>query len=288
MLTFDRLEELRDWRATIAASESLGFVPTMGALHEGHVALVRRARSENDRVAVSIFVNPVQFGPDEDFDQYPRRREEDQARLLDAGADCLWFGQASEMYPPGFATKISLPSLTRTLCGPQRPGHFEGVATVVLKLFNLFRPQRAYFGRKDFQQCVVIDRLVRDLDLALEVVACPTVRESSGLARSSRNLRLTPRGQEAASILYRSLRQAAVAFGTGKTEASTLVASAALAIAREPLVHLEYLELVDPVGLMAVERAADDSVLAVAAKVESVRLIDNITLGDEVHSLRQD
>lgn len=278
MLILETIDELREWRRSL--DEPLGFVPTMGALHEGHLSLVRLARAGEPHTAVSIFVNPTQFGPNEDFEVYPRTRERDIELLRGEGVDAVWFGRTDELYPPGFATEVSLPSLTETLCGPSRPGHFAGVAVIVLKLFHLFRPRSAYFGRKDFQQCAVIERMVRDLDLEVSVVTGPTLREASGLARSSRNERLSDRGRRAASVLYRALRGAAARFAEGETDASRLVAAAAEEILSERKVNLEYLELVDPRTLRSIESARADSVVAVAARVDGVRLIDNIVLGE--------
>lgn len=280
MLILDSLDELQEWRRALA--EPLGFVPTMGALHEGHLSLVRRARAGEPRTAVSIFVNPAQFGPNEDFEVYPRTRDRDLELLRGEGVDAVWFGRTDELYPPGFATEVALPSLTETLCGPSRPGHFAGVAVIVLKLLHLFRPRSAYFGRKDFQQCAVIERMVRDLDLEVSIVTGPTLREPSGLAMSSRNERLSDRGRRAATVLYRALRGAGARFAQGEVDASRLVAHAAEEILAEPKVSLEYLELVDPRTLRPVERAGADSVMAVAARVDGVRLIDNVVLGSEL------
>src|SRR5690242_17502445 len=178
--------------------QSVGFVPTMGALHEGHLSLVRRAREENDIVVVSIFVNPLQFGPRDDYQRYPRTLKRDEALLKEERADVLFIPEAREMYRPGFSTSIDVTSLTQTLCGPFRPGHFRGVATVVAKLLQIVQPSRAYFGEKDYQQVRVIDRMVQDLDIPVRIVACPTVREPDGLAASSRNRYLSAREREEA------------------------------------------------------------------------------------------
>src|SRR5437773_3227213 len=185
--------------------QSVGFVPTMGALHEGHRALIRRARRENDRVVVSIFVNPVQFGPKEDFKRYPRTLSQDLALLKKEKVDIVFVPPAAQMFPPGFSTVVEVPVLAVSLCGPFRPGHFRGVATVVAKLLEIMRPTRAYFGEKDYQQCRVIDRMVQDLQMPVRIVACPTVREPDGLACSSRNRNLSARERDEAVKLYQTL-----------------------------------------------------------------------------------
>lgn len=274
--------ELRDWRQAIPAGARLGFVPTMGALHEGHLSLIRRAKAECGIAAVSIFVNPTQFLPGEDFERYPRDPVGDTALAASAGADLLWFGDAAEMYPVGFATRVELPRLAERLCGLSRPGHFAGVAVVVLKLFSLFRPHRAYFGEKDWQQAAIIRRLVLDLDLGLEVVRCAIVREPGGLALSSRNRALSPRGRALALALSRGLFAARDLARAGEREGPPLVLAALRALA-DPAIAVEYVELVDPETLEPVERVdpARGARLAVAARIEGVRLIDNVAIGAE-------
>ncbi|HSD28515.1 MAG TPA: pantoate--beta-alanine ligase, partial [Vicinamibacteria bacterium] len=199
--------QVRDWRAR--ARGSVGFVPTMGALHAGHLSLVERARGETDHLAASVFVNPTQFGPQEDLSRYPRDLDRDRALLEEAGVDLLFTPAVDEMYPAGFATAVDVAGLSTRLEGERRPGHFRGVATVVLKLFNVVEPHRAYFGQKDAQQLAVVRRMVRDLDLALAIVACPIVREPDGLAMSSRNVYLGPEDRRAATVLHRALERAA-------------------------------------------------------------------------------
>ena len=281
MTILDGVRALREWRRSIPTSDAVGLVPTMGALHEGHLSLMRRARAECDHVCVSVFVNPTQFGPGEDLDSYPRDREGDAALAAEAGADIVWFARADEVYPPGFATRVTLPALGERLCGIERPRHFPGVALIVLKLFHLFTPTRAYFGEKDYQQFVLVSQMVRDLDLELTVVPCPIEREESGLARSSRNVGLSEAGRAAAARLSQGLFRAQEACAKGVVDATELIA-----IALEPLddrkIALEYLELVDRESLEPLE-AVDPlrgARLLVAARVEKVRLIDNVPLGE--------
>lgn len=282
MRTIHGRDSLREWRAALPTGTCLGFVPTMGALHEGHLALVRRARTECGSVAMSIFVNPKQFLPGEDLERYPRDPAGDAALAASAGTDILWFGDEREMYPPGFATRIELPSLSERLCGLSRPGHFAGVAVVVLKLFSLFRPHRAYFGEKDWQQSAIIRRLVRDLELDLEVVRVPIVREEGGLALSSRNRYLSPRGRQIARAISRGLFAARDLARTGELDAPALVLAAARELV-DPAIAIEYVELFDPESLEPVERVdpGRGARLAVAARIEGVRLIDNMAIGGE-------
>ena len=285
MKILEGIDELRAWRRSVSISHdgdvrTIGLVPTMGALHEGHLTLIRRARATCDVVAVSVFVNPTQFGPGEDLDRYPRDRERDAAATEAAGADIVWFAREEEVYPPGFATEVRLPRISERLCGLERPRHFPGVALVVLKLFHLFRPTHAFFGEKDYQQTVVVSQLVRDLDLEIEIVRCPLIREESGLARSSRNENLSDGGRTAATALSRALFRARDAFEAGECDGAALIGIAAAEF-DDRRVALEYLELVDPVTLepLATVDPARGARLLVAAKVESVRLIDNVALG---------
>ncbi|MEJ5296040.1 MAG: pantoate--beta-alanine ligase, partial [Fimbriimonadales bacterium] len=203
------IAEVRQWvQECRRAGEAVHFVPTMGYFHEGHLSLMRRAKADGGRVIVSLFVNPLQFGPQEDFERYPRDFERDRAMAESVGVDAMFVPEASEMYPPDFQTQVRVQRLSQPLCGRSRPGHFEGVATVVLKLFHIVTPDRAYFGEKDYQQLRIIQQLVRDLNLTVEIVPCPIVREPDGLAMSSRNVYLTPEERAAATVLYRSLQWA--------------------------------------------------------------------------------
>jgi pantoate--beta-alanine ligase len=258
----------------------LGFVPTMGYLHEGHLALVRRARAENALTVVSIFVNPTQFGPGEDFERYPRDEVRDLALLRDAGVDAVYLPSAADMYPPGYQTYVTVEELTRRLEGAARPGHFRGVATVVLKLFNAVSPTRAYFGRKDAQQLRVIRRMVRDLDLPIEIVPCDIVREPDGLAMSSRNVYLSPAQRAAAPIVRQALDAAAAAWAAGERDAGALRQVVRETIASEPLAELEYVSLADDETLDELEGQVDrPALLSLVVRFGPTRLLDNIELG---------
>jgi pantoate--beta-alanine ligase len=242
---------MRGWRR--AAPAEVGFVPTMGYLHEGHLALVRRSKAENGRTVVSIFVNPMQFGPHEDFERYPRDEVRDLSLLREAGVDAVYMPSAAEMYPPGYQTHVTVEQVTQPLEGAIRPGHFRGVATVVLKLFNAVEPTRAYFGRKDAQQLRVIQRMVRDLDLPIEIVPCDIVRESDGLAMSSRNVYLAPEQRAAAPVLYRALNEARRRFDGGLRDAPALRQAVSAILSNEPLGQVEYVSLADSETLEEIE-----------------------------------
>ena len=266
--------------AVLACPRPLGLVPTMGALHEGHLALVRRARAESVTVAVSIFVNPTQFGPQEDLAQYPRALERDLALLEAEGVDLVYAPTAEEVYPPGFDTWVEPGALAQRLEGEARPGHFRGVATVVTKLFNVVRPDRAYFGQKDGQQLVVIRRLVRDLDLDVAIVAVPTVRDSDGLALSSRNAYLTAQERRAAPALYRALRHGEELWRRGERDALVLRQAVRAVLEREPLIKdVEYVSVADAATLEELEGVDRPAMLSLAARLGKTRLIDNLTLG---------
>jgi pantoate--beta-alanine ligase len=257
----------------------VGFVPTMGFLHEGHMELVRRARREAEVVVVSIFVNPKQFDRKEDFDRYPRDDERDHALLAAERVDVLFRPDAEEVYKGSAATTVSVAGLTATLCGPGRPGHFDGVATVVASLFNMVLPDFAVFGEKDYQQLQVIRRMTEDLHFPVRIVAAPTVREADGLAMSSRNARLGPGARAKAPTIYRALSAAAEAFARGESTGATLVDAARAVLTTESALEVEYLDLVDGRSLKPVTRADERSVVAIAAWLEGVRLIDNVVLG---------
>ncbi|MBI5210737.1 MAG: pantoate--beta-alanine ligase [Elusimicrobia bacterium] len=253
---------------------SVGFVPTMGALHEGHVSLVRRARAENRRVAVSIFVNPAQFGPQEDYRRYPRTLPADLARCRRAGADAVFCPEAGGVYPEGFSTQVEVRGLSDRLCGRFRPGHFKGVATVVLKLLNIVRPHAAYFGEKDFQQLVVIRRMAADLDLPVRVVGCPIIRESDGLAMSSRNRYLGREERSLAPLLH-----GALAWGARQPRGATpavLLAGVRKRILRVPGISIDYVSLVDGRDLTDARARADGQRLLAAVRLGGTRLIDNV------------
>ncbi len=278
MKTVRTVEEVR---GELAGRKRVGLVPTMGFLHEGHLSLIRRAHEDCETVVVSLFVNPKQFGKGEDLDAYPRDEERDARLAEECGADILFAPGLNEVYPDGFSTSVEVGGLTDVLCGSARPGHFAGVTTVVTKLFNMVRPDVAYFGQKDAQQALVIRKLVRDLDMPVRIEVCPTVREPDGLALSSRNAYLSPEERERALSLNRALRAAEATVAEGRTDADDV-----LAAAREQLqqagIEPEYLELRSAKDLAPVERVNGSTLLAVAAQVGRARLIDNTILtGDQ-------
>ena len=260
---------------------TIGLVPTMGALHDGHLSLIQRAKQENTWIVVSIFVNPLQFGPQEDFQQYPRNLERDQQLCTAAGVDVLFIPTTAALGLGASAqlTRVVPPvAMTAVLCGPHRPGHFEGVATIVTKLLNVVQPHRAYFGQKDAQQLAIIRRLVQDLNLPVEIVACPIVREPSGLALSSRNQYLDPEGKTAATALSQALHGAEQAFQAGECQAQYLIQRAQTDLAPLQRLQIDYIELVDPTTLRPLTTITDTGLLAVAARLGSTRLIDNVLL----------
>ncbi len=268
---------MRRWRA--AHPGPLGLVPTMGYLHEGHLDLVRRARRENAHVVVSIFVNPTQFGPDEDFEKYPRDEVRDLNRLRDAEVDAVYLPSAAEMYPPGFQTYVSVEDVTQPLEGAARPGHFRGVTTVVLKLFNAIGPDRAYFGKKDAQQLRVIQRMTRDLDLGVEIVPCEIVREPDGLAMSSRNVYLTPEQRAAAPVLKQALEHARNLWNSGMRDAETLRHAVRSQIEGEPLAEIDYISLASDTTLKELDGpVAGAALLSLVVRFGHTRLLDNVEL----------
>ena len=256
----------------------IGFVPTMGALHEGHLSLVRAAKQKCDVVVVSIFVNPTQFGPNEDFSKYPRTLERDRELLAEAGADIIFAPATEEMYPPGATTFVTVEGLDTRNEGRMRPGHYRGVATIVTKLFQIVQPHAAFFGQKDAGQLALIRKLVRDLDIPVEIVGCPIVREADGLAMSSRNVYLSPGERKQALVLHRALHAVEKAFRDGERSAAALTAVAQNVFAAEPGVKPDYVEVLDPMTLLPVERAEGEALVAVAAKVGTTRLLDNVVL----------
>jgi len=272
--------EMREASRELArAGRSVGFVPTLGALHEGHLSLVRRARAENDAVVASIYVNPTQFGEGEDFERYPRSLEKDLDLLRGEDADIAFCPANAEMYPPNHSTFVEVGYLSNKLCGLSRPGHFRGVATVCAKLFHLVRPTRAYFGRKDAQQALLLRRMVRDLLLDLEIVVCPIVREADGLAISSRNANLSPEERAQATCLSCALEAAREALAAGETDAMQLIEIMAQRVISEPAAELDYAAIVDPEDLEDVREVDRECLAALAVWFGSTRLIDNATLG---------
>ena len=267
-------------RAARAAFPTLGLVPTMGALHEGHLTLVRQAREACGAVAVSIFVNPTQFNEGADFDRYPRTLKRDLELLEPTGCDLVFAPDAATMYPPGFASSIEVGPVAKPLEGAMRPGHFAGVATVVCKLLNIVQPTRAYFGQKDAQQLAVIRRMAADLDLPFEIVGVPTVREADGLAMSSRNVHLTPDERAQAPALYRALQLAKAAWGGGERDGDQLRAAMKAVLAGAPLGRVEYASIADPLTLVELDEVGDAGALAsLAVRFGDTRLIDNLVLG---------
>ena len=257
----------------------LGLVPTMGALHEGHLSLVRRARDENSTAAASIFVNPTQFGPQEDYRSYPRDLDRDLALLEECGVDLVFLPEPEDMYPAGFDTWVDLDRIASRLEGESRPGHFRGVATVVTKLFTIIRPDRAYFGQKDAQQAQVIRRLNTDLNLGVDPVIMPTVREADGLAMSSRNAYLNPQEREAALVLSRSLRLAQDKHNDGITSASRIRDAMRELIQAEPLAQIDYVSIADHDTLEELETVQTPALVSLAVRIGRARLIDNAVLG---------
>jgi len=276
MKVIETIAEMKKLRLKLA--EPVGLVPTMGYLHEGHLALVRQARIENSSVVVSIFVNPTQFGPQEDFRLYPRDPQRDLALLEKEKADIVFMPLVAEMYPPQFSSWVEVGRVTERLEGASRPGHFRGVATVVAKLFNIVQPTRAYFGQKDAQQAVVIKRMVADLNMNLEVVTVPTVREPDGLAISSRNTYLNPGERQAAVVLYRALSLARQLYSQGETDTERLCQKMTELIQKEPLADIDYISIADPETLEELDKVNTPALVSMAVRIGKTRLIDNVVL----------
>ena len=260
----------------------LAFVPTMGYLHEGHLALMREARKRGDCVVVSIYVNPTQFGPNEDLSKYPRDFERDRALCEGVGVDVIFYPSNGDMYPPHYQTYVDLGEVTQNLCGLSRPGHFRGVATVCAKLFNMVKPHVAVFGRKDFQQLVVIKTMVRDLNMDLEIVGLQTVREPDGLAMSSRNIYLKPEERESALSLNRSLKLAKDLYDKGERDAGKIIGAVSQMIESFPHTKIDYVQICDTTTMQDVGVIQTEAVIALAVKVGSARLIDNYVFGDSI------
>lgn len=263
---------VKEWRKQ---GLTVGLVPTMGFLHEGHESLIRRSAEENDKTVVSIFVNPMQFGKNEDLESYPRDFQRDSRICREAGAQLIFHPSPEEMYPPDFFTYTDMDTITEGLCGSDRPGHFRGVCTVVGKLFHIVSPDRAYFGQKDAQQLSVIQKMVRDLNFDLEVIGCPTVREADGLAKSSRNTYLSEEERKQAAVLYRSLQHAEKAIAAGERDVKTIRDEMIHMISQQPLAKIDYVEFVDWEILQPIEKLEKPALIAVAVKFGKTRLIDN-------------
>ena len=256
---------------------SIGYVPTMGALHEGHESLIRKAVKENDKVVVSVFVNPTQFGPNEDYNSYPRNIDKDLEICMDAGANVVFNPEPSEMYYDNRSTSVSVSNLTSVLCGAKRPGHFDGVCLVISKFLNIVTPDRAYFGEKDAQQVAVIKRMVRDLNIDVEIVACPIIREEDGLAKSSRNTYLSNEERKAALVLSRSLNKSKEMLKQGERKADIIKQIIKKEINKEPLAKIDYVEIVDSESLENVETIEKSILIPIAVYIGKTRLIDNFT-----------
>ena len=280
MIVTPDIETIRKTRWSMY-KETWGLVPTMGYLHEGHLSLVRLARAANDRVAVSIFVNPTQFAPTEDLATYPRNLERDLRLLKTEKVDLVFIPSNQSMYPPDFQTKVTVEKISMPLEGSSRPSHFQGVSTVVAKLFNIFEPTRAYFGQKDFQQTLLIKQMIKDLNFGIEIVIGRIVREADGLAMSSRNKRLNPEQRQAASLLYNTLVLTEKAFIAGETSGHRLREFISTNIAKEPLARLDYASVADATNLAEVDEITGPTLLSLAVFFDSVRLIDNLILNPE-------
>ncbi len=279
MIVFEQISQMRRWSETARGQGSrLVLVPTMGSLHEGHLSLVRDAKKRGDNVVVSVFVNPAQFAPHEDFAGYPRDFARDRKLLESEAVDVMFHPSVDEIYPEGRESYVDVGPLGLPLCGAFRPGHFRGVATIVVKLFNIALPHVAIFGCKDYQQLQVIRKMTRDLDFTVEIVGHPTVREADGLALSSRNIYLQPAERQAALCLSRSLRLAGALVKQGEKRASVILDVVRSEIAKEPLVHLEYTNLCNPENLADVEAIDGIALLALAVRIGKARLIDNMLL----------
>jgi len=276
MKIITNLSELIEIRKNL--SEPVGFVPTMGYLHEGHLSLVRQAKQDCNNVIVSIFVNPTQFGPNEDLNSYPRDLERDCSLLREVGTDVVWIPETNEMYPENFQTWVNVNNLTKPLEGARRPDHFRGVTTIVAKLFNAVQPNKAYFGQKDAQQAIVIKRMVKDLNYPIDIVVCPIVREPDGLAMSSRNTYLSEDERNAATVLYRGLNAAKDLFERGVHDADKIRTIVRKTIEAEPLAKLQYVSCADPHTLEELVGEFSQSLLSIAVFVGKTRLIDNIVL----------
>ena len=276
MMIATSLTELRDARRLLEGT--IGFVPTMGYLHEGHISLVRRAWEDCDHVVASIFVNPTQFGANEDLSKYPRDLKHDLTLLEAAGVELVWTPTPELMYPPGFATWVEVEGLTGPLEGAARPGHFRGVTTIVTKLFNAVQPHKAYFGQKDAQQAVVIRRMTRDLDFPIEIVVCPTLREADGLAMSSRNSYLSPEQRTAATVLFQALTTAKSAYERGERNAEALRKVMKDVIVSEPRAQMQYVSVADYDSLEELETLTGKILLSMAVFMGKTRLIDNFVL----------
>jgi pantoate--beta-alanine ligase len=278
MVVFTKVEEVRKFvKENKMQGKTIGLVPTMGYLHEGHASLVKKSVSECDVTVVSVFVNPIQFAPNEDFDAYPRDFEHDCALLEECGASAVFHPEAEELYAPDFTTGVTMDVLSKTLCGKTRPIHFNGVCTVVSKLFNIVTPDKAFFGQKDAQQLAIIKRMVRDLNFGIEIVGCPIVREEDGLAKSSRNTYLSKEERKAALCLSESVKLGKNLAQAGEKDTSVILKAMREHIEKEPLAKIDYVEAVDAITMQHVDKIDGDTLFAMAVYIGKTRLIDNFT-----------
>jgi pantoate--beta-alanine ligase len=277
MIVISTIQDMVSFRVNL--KEPLGFVPTMGYLHEGHMSLVKKAKADNKAVVASIYVNPTQFGPKEDLSKYPRDLPRDIALLEKQGADVVFLPSDKQMYPAGYDTWVTVENLTKPLEGDARPTHFRGVTTVVAKLFNIVRPTNAYFGQKDAQQVLVIKKMAADLNLNVKVIVCPTVREADGLALSSRNVYLSPEERKAAPVLNKSLQMAKTLFGNGETNADVIIAKMTGIVQAQPLANIDYISISDTETLADLKTIEKSALVSMAVRFGNTRLIDNIILG---------
>lgn len=279
MVVVEKIHEMKDIVKKLKKKgKTIGLVPTMGYLHEGHLSLVRKSKSENDITVMSIFVNPIQFGSNEDYDRYPRDFERDKNLAEKEGVDYIFYPSVKEMYPEDFKTVVSVKKITEIMCGKSRPGHFDGVATVVLKLFNIVNPDRAYFGQKDAQQLAVIKQMVKDLNLDVEIVSCPIVREEDGLAMSSRNTYLSEDERKSATVLYRALNLAKDLIEKGERDVSKLKKAMEDLILKEKYTRIDYIEFVNYETFEVITKVEGKVLIALAVFVGSTRLIDNMVV----------
>ena len=279
MLVVKTVKEVReivsDWRKQ---GYSIGFVPTMGYLHEGHQSLISKSASQNDKTVVSVFVNPIQFGPNEDLATYPRDLEREMQKVEEAGGDIIFNPEPSEMYPEHFTSFLDTTETTELLCGARRPVHFRGVCTVVGKLFNIVAPDRAYFGQKDAQQLATIKRFARDLNFNVEIIPCPIIREDDGLAKSSRNTYLSPEERKAAVILSKSLEKGKQAIENGERDAKKVISIITESLETEPLAKVDYVEVVDFENIQRIDTVNGETLVAIAVFIGKTRLIDNFII----------
>jgi pantoate--beta-alanine ligase len=280
MMIINEIQTMRRYLQQLA-NQSIGFVPTMGFLHEGHLSLVRQCKQENEQTVVSIFVNPIQFAPNEDLQRYPRDLQRDRQLLEQAGVDVLFLPSVEEMYPAGFKTGVQVKELGAVLCGKSRPSHFDGVTTVVLKLFNIVNPARAYFGQKDAQQAIILKRMAADLNCHLQIKVMPIIREPDGLALSSRNTYLSPKERKSAGRISAALKKADQMIQAGENQAETIVDTVIQLLKNDPAIKIDYVEMVSLSDLQPLSEVLKaDTLLAVAVYIGRTRLIDNFILGE--------